>query len=343
MCSMVAESKIRSATHPALNRGRIAAATDGGLDAAVMALAAGDIVGMPTETVYGLAADATNGLAVARIYAAKGRPSFNPLISHVATLEEAEKYGVFNDAARRLAQAIWPGPLTLVVPYRQNSGISDLARAGLDTIALRVPAHPIALALLQRFGRPLAAPSANVSGRISPTTAGDVAHDLGNAVAVILDGGPCTVGVESTVIRCDGNSFLQLRPGGVTRESLETIAGLKVDTNTGESPIHSPGMLAAHYAPFAPLRMNVLELKPGDAILAFGPAKLQHYSYSNPLLNLSPQGDLLQAAARLFSALRELDAHNPAAIAVVPIPNHGLGEAINDRLVRASTPRESVL
>jgi L-threonylcarbamoyladenylate synthase len=340
---MVADNKNWPSTHPTFKRGQVIAAAAEGIDAAVMALAAGDIVGIPTETVYGLAADATNGLAVARIYAAKGRPSFNPLISHVANLEEAERYGVFNEAARKLAHAFWPGPLTLVVPYRQNSGVSDLARAGLPTIALRVPAHPVALALLQRFGRPLAAPSANVSGRISPTTAADVAHDLGDAVAIVLDGGPCEVGVESTVVRCTGDNILQLRPGGVTRESLESIVGRKVDTNSSDQELQSPGMLASHYAPFAPLRMNVLEPRAGDAILAFGTANLRHYSYRTPLLNLSPQGDLLQAAARLFSALRELDAHNPAAIAVFPIPNHGLGEAINDRLVRASAPRNTVL
>ncbi len=324
------------------NRGKILPASSAAIDAAVVALAAGDIVGMPTETVYGLAADATNGLAVARIYQTKGRPSFNPLISHVASLEQAEKYGMFNDTARKLAKAFWPGPLTLVVPYRESSGVSELARAGLDSIALRVPSHPVARAIIERFGRPVAAPSANLSGRVSPTTPEDVARDLVDGVAMILDGGACTVGIESTVIRCIGKDILQLRAGGVTRESLAGLLGHEVAIKTGDNHVQSPGMLASHYAPFAPMRMNVLEPRAGDAILAFGTINLHHYSHATPLLNLSPEGDLLQAAARLFSALRELDAHRPAAIAVAPIPDHGLGEAINDRLSRACAPRDEV-
>jgi L-threonylcarbamoyladenylate synthase len=320
-------------------RGQVLAPVQDSLNQARLALLSGDIVGMPTETVYGLAADATNGLAVARIYEAKGRPAFNPLISHVASLAEAEQYGIFNETARKLAEAFWPGPLTLVVPYREGSGVSDLARAGLDTIALRVPVHPVALALLQACGKPLAAPSANLSGRISPTQAQDVARDLKDKVAVVLDGGPCAVGVESTVILCRDTTILQLRPGGVPRESIETVVGHKIATRSEDPVYQSPGMLASHYAPFAPLRMNVLQPRPGDAILAYGSDHLHHYLGFAPLLNLSPEGNLLQAAARLFSALRELDAYHPAAIAVAPIPDSGLGEAINDRLARAAAPR----
>ncbi|MGL4634393.1 MAG: L-threonylcarbamoyladenylate synthase [Beijerinckiaceae bacterium] len=324
-------------------RGCVLMPTTEALAAATAALLAGDIVGMPTETVYGLAADATNGMAVARIYEAKGRPSFNPLISHVASLAEAEKYGVFNADARKLAEAFWPGPLTLVVPYREGSGVSDLARAGLDTIALRVPSHPVALALLQQCGRPLAAPSANLSGRISPTQAVDVAHDLGDKVAIVLDGGPCDIGLESTVVLCDGERSLQLRPGGIPRESLEMTLRHKIAFNSDLKAYRSPGMLVSHYAPLAPMRLNALSASKGECVLAFGQETLHCFSGIDPVLNLSPDGDLRQAAARLFSALRELDAYNPAAIAVAPIPSHGLGEAINDRLARAAAPRDAKL
>ena len=322
-----------------LQRGRIIGTAPEDIAFAASLLIAGDLVGMPTETVYGLAADATQGEAVAAIYAAKGRPSFNPLISHVARLEQALEHGVFNAAALRLAEALWPGPLTLVVPFRANSPVSDLARAGLDTIALRVPSHPAARALIAEAGVPVAAPSANLSGRISPTTARDVIADLGDSVAAVVDGGACDVGLESTIISCIGDTVVQLRPGGIARESVTHILGREMDLFIPDAAIRSPGLLESHYAPLAALRMNVTEFRDDDAILAFGTIKLPEFPANRPVVNLSPTANLLQAAARLFSALRDLDAHHPATIAAVPIPAGGLGEAINDRLVRASAPR----
>jgi L-threonylcarbamoyladenylate synthase len=323
-------------------RGRIIGTGQEDIAFAAALLKAGDLVGMPTETVYGLAADATQGEAVAAIYAAKGRPSFNPLISHVASLEQALEHGVFNSDALRLAEAFWPGPLTLVVPFRPTSAVSDLARAGLDTIALRVPSHPVALALIAEAAVPVAAPSANLSGRISPTTAGDVISDLGDRVAAVIDGGVCEVGLESTIISCIGDKVVQLRPGGLSRESVMRILGREMDSRDPDETLRAPGLLDSHYAPLAPLRMNVTKFRLDDAILAFGTIKLPEFPANRPVVNLSPTANLLQAAARLFSALRELDAHNPATIAVAPIPAGGLGEAINDRLVRASAPHSAV-
>jgi L-threonylcarbamoyladenylate synthase len=320
-------------------RGRIVGCDTADIAAAAAVLRAGDIVGLPTETVYGLAADATQGEAVARIYEAKGRPAFNPLISHVASLGEAMHHAVFDRQALRLAEAFWPGPLTLVLPFRAASPVSDLARAGLDTIALRVPAHPVARALIEAVGRPLAAPSANLSGRISPTRAADVAADLGRKVALIIDGGPSDVGLESTILGCFGGKVFQLRPGGVSREAAEAVLGLKLAAPPSVGKPMAPGMLESHYAPIAPVHMNVIDFSSEDAILAFGDTKLPDFVGSGPVINLSPSANLRQAAARLFSALRDLDAHQPAAIAVAPIPDDGLGEAINDRLRRASTPR----
>jgi L-threonylcarbamoyladenylate synthase len=322
-----------------LPRGRIIGTAPEDIAYAASLLAAGGLVGMPTETVYGLAADATQGEAVAAIYAAKGRPSFNPLISHVASLGQALEHGVFNADALRLAEAFWPGPLTLVVPLRMNSPVSDLARAGLDTVALRVPSHPVALALIAEAGVPIAAPSANLSGRISPTTAGDVIADLGDKVAAVVDGGACDVGLESTIISCIGSKVVQLRPGGLARESVMRILGREMDLAIPDATLRSPGLLESHYAPLASLRMNAIKFRNEDAILAFGTIKLPEFPANRPIVNLSPTANLLQAAARLFSALRELDAHNPATIAAVPVPTDGLGEAINDRLVRASAPR----
>jgi L-threonylcarbamoyladenylate synthase len=322
-----------------LPRGRIISVRPDDIAAAAAILLVGDIVGMPTETVYGLAADATQGEAVAAIYEAKGRPSFNPLISHVASLEQALEHGVFDANALRLAHAFWPGPLTLVVPFRSTSKVSDLARAGLDTIALRVPAHPVARALLKQVKVPVAAPSANMSGRVSPTSAADVVADLGTRVAVVIDGGWCDVGLESTIIACLNGRTFQLRPGGLARDSVEAALGRPFDVEEDLKIPIAPGLLASHYAPFAPLRMNVTSFTEGDAILAYGQAKLPEFHDQSVVLNLSATGNLRQAAARLFSALRELDAHHPAAIAVVPIPNVGLGEAINDRLARASAAR----
>ncbi len=320
-------------------RGRIIGTAPEDIAFAASLLSAGDLVGMPTETVYGLAADATQGAAVAAIYAAKGRPSFNPLISHVASLEQALEHGVFNPDALRLAEAFWPGPLTLVVPFRPTSAVSDLARAGLDTIALRVPSHPVARALIAQAGVPVAAPSANLSGRISPTTARDVCADLGDRVAAVVDGGACDVGLESTIISCIAKRVVQLRSGGLERESLLRILGREMDNLIPDMTIRSPGLLESHYAPLAMLHMNITEFHENDAILAFGSIKLPEFPADRPIVNLSPTANLLQAAARLFSALRELDAHYPATIAAVPIPVGGLGEAINDRLVRASAPR----
>ncbi len=325
--------------HSVLQRGRIIGTAPEDIAFAASLLSAGDLVGMPTETVYGLAADATQGEAVAAIYAAKGRPSFNPLISHVASLEQALEHGVFNADALRLAEAFWPGPLTLVVPFRPTSAVSDLARAGLDTIALRVPSHPVARAMIAQAGVPVAAPSANLSGRISPTTARDVSADLGDRVAAVVDGGACDVGLESTIISCIGDKVVQLRPGGLARESLSRILGREMDILIPDATIRSPGLLESHYAPLAILRMNITEFRENDAILAFGTIKLPEFPADRPVVNLSPTANLLQAAARLFSALRELDAHHPATIAAVPVPAGGLGEAINDRLVRASAPR----
>ncbi len=320
--------------------GRVVGTTPDDITAAAGLIQAGELVGIPTETVYGLAADATQGEAVAAIYEAKRRPAFNPLISHVADLAQALEHGVFNRDALRLAAAFWPGPLTLVVPLKVGSGISDLARAGLDTVALRVPSHPVARALIAAAGRPLAAPSANLSGKVSPTTAEDVVHDLGDRVSVVLDGGPCEVGVESTIVGCFGNRVTQLRPGGVSREQIVAVLGRPLDDSPPGTALRSPGLLASHYAPFAPMRMNAINFSDDDAIIAFGNVILPEFPAERLVVNLSPDANLRQAAARLFSAIRELDARQPATIAVVPIPSDGLGEAINDRLSRASHPRD---
>ncbi len=284
---------------------------------------------LPTETVYGLAADAANPAAVARLFEAKGRPRFNPLIAHVAGVVEAERVASLDPRARRLADAFWPGPLTLVAPLADAGLACDLARAGLDTVAVRAPAHPVALEVLRAFGRPVAAPSANRSGRPSPTTFADAVSETGSAAALALDGGPCAVGVESAVVSLlDGPPRL-LRPGAVTRAEIEALIGplAEADADAGRSP----GRLARHYAPDAPVRLDAEAPRPGEAFLAFGPAP------SGPhVFNLSPTGDLREAAARLFSALRAADASRPTGIAVAPIPGEGLGEAINDRLRRAA-------
>ncbi|MBN9024629.1 MAG: threonylcarbamoyl-AMP synthase [Rhizobiales bacterium] len=307
---------------------------------AVAALEAGQLVGMPTETVYGLAADATNGEAVARIYAAKGRPSFNPLIAHVADLEAAERLVQFDPVSRRLAEAFWPGPLTLVLPKRAEAGVSDLATAGLDTLAVRMPSHPAAHALLKAFGRPVAAPSANRSGHVSATTAAHVVADLGSAVSIVLDAGPSHVGVESTIVAATPTGLALLRAGGLPRDKIEAVAGMSldiVDLADPEAPT-APGQLASHYAPGAMVRLDVGTVLPGEALLAFGHSLPPGADKAAVTINLSPRGDLIEAAARLFSALRELDG-KAATIAVAPIPTTGLGEAIVDRLRRAAAPR----
>ena len=296
------------------------------LDLALAALRDGDLVILPTETVYGLAGDARDPAAVAAIFAAKGRPQFNPLISHAANLELAEGLARFDDRSRTLARAFWPGPLTLVLPVADPNAVCDLARAGLDSVAIRVPAHPVALTLLQAFGGPLVAPSANRSGRPSPTTLADALDETGPAVAVGLEGGPCEVGLESTVVSLMGEARL-LRPGRVTRAEIEAVIGpLADDAAEGH---RSPGRLTRHYAPQAPLRLEVTRPEPGEAYLGFGPGAETQW-------NLSPSGNLSEAAANLFSYLRSADKSGPRAIAVAPIPQSGLGEAINDRLKRAA-------
>jgi len=309
-------------------------ATPETIDAAAKTLRAGGLVAFPTETVYGLGADATNGLAVAGLYAAKGRPSFNPLIVHVPETAAAAAIAVMTPLAETLAAAFWPGPLTLVLARRPNRIINDLATAGLDTVGVRVPAHPIAQALLRASNLPIAAPSANRSGHVSPTTAAHVATDLGDNVQMILDGGPTTVGLESTVVDATGDTPVILRLGGVARDDIERILGQPVAV-AGEENVapSSPGMLARHYAPATRLRLDAHHVRAGEALLAFGG---QVPAHSGPIINLSPAGDLGEAAASLFAALRELDTAGAAAIAVMPIPAYGLGEAINDRLQRAA-------
>ena len=308
--------------------------------AAAQCLAAGGLVAFPTETVYGLGADATNGNAVARLYAAKARPSFNPLIAHVTDLAAARRLARFGTTATQLAQAFWPGPLTLVLPKTPDCAVSDLATAGLDSIAVRVPDHPVARELIGAFGKPIVAPSANRSGHVSPTTTAHVLSDLRGQIDLILDGGPTTVGVESTIITCLDKPTL-LRPGGLAREAITKLLGFPlaeaplmeaVDEN--EAPL-APGMLVSHYAPKARLRLEATSVRAGEALLAFGPA-VQH---SAAMLNLSVRGDLVEAAANLFSHLRALDASGAKGIAVMPVPEKGLGEAINDRLRRAAAPR----
>jgi len=313
-------------------------AAKAGIATAVAALETGGLVGMPTETVYGLAADATNGRAVAAIFTAKARPRFNPLIIHVISLVRAQELATFTPDARCLAEAFWPGPLTLVLPKRQPSPLADLATTGLDTVALRVPAHPVARALMEAFGRPIAAPSANRSGHVSPTTAAHVADDLGEQVAVILDAGPTGIGLESTILGFTGAAPILLRSGGVPRQDLEALLGRPLASpSNGRGPV-APGMLASHYAPAAQLRLDATEVRQGEALLTFGPDLPRDAGAAVAIINLSPRGDLAEAAARLFAALRDLDS-KADRIAVAPIPDHGLGEAINDRLRRAAAPR----
>ena len=305
------------------------------IEDAARALREGRLVAFPTETVYGLGADATNGRAVAEVYAAKGRPAFNPLIVHVASAEQAFGLGQFSDAARRLALSIWPGPLSIVVPRAPDCPVSLLALAGLDSIALRVPAHPVALSLLQATGRPVVAPSANPSGRVSPTAAEHVRRHLGGKVAVILDGGRCRVGVESSVVSFRNDGPKLLRPGGLPRAEIEAIIGEPLTVETHSERPHAPGQLQSHYAPRAELRLNAEAPRPGEAYLGFGSLHA-HGPYT-----LSAKGDLVEAAAALFGLLHEIDATGIARIAVAPIPHHGLGEAINDRLLRAAAPRSA--
>jgi L-threonylcarbamoyladenylate synthase len=307
------------------------------IERAARILRGGGLVAMPTETVYGLAADATNGRAVASLYALKGRPRFNPLIAHVASFEAAHALAYFSPMAERLARAFWPGPLTLVLAARAANGIADLVTAGLTTLAIRVPAHPVARALIEATGRPIAAPSANRSGRISPTTAQHVASEFGADLEFILDGGATRHGLESTIINVSGEELILLRPGAIAASDLEHAAGRPlVRRDHDASAPSAPGQLNSHYAPTARVRLDARDVGKSEALLAFGPDAPPTVG---PMINLSQTGDLVEAAHGLFAALRALDASGASVIAVMPIPPDGLGEAINDRLTRAAAPR----
>jgi len=319
-------------------------ATGTAVERAARTLGAGGLVAFPTETVYGLGADATNGAAVARLYDAKGRPSFNPLIAHVADLDAAHRLARFDPAAERLAAAFWPGPLTLVLPRRADCPVAELATAGLETIAVRVPDHPVARAILLAFGRPVVAPSANRSGHVSPTTAQHVLADLRGRIELIVDGGATPMGLESTIVACLGEPML-LRPGALPRADIEATVALAEPPPAAptsvddEEALLAPGQLASHYAPRARLRLDAERVNAGEALLAFGPASAEGAERAVLALNLSRDGDLIEAAANLFSHLRALDGCGAATIAVMPVPHEGLGEAINDRLQRAAAPR----
>ena len=315
----------------------IVKATEEAIATTAALLRQGNLVAFPTETVYGLGGDATNGRAVAAIFAAKGRPRFNPLIVHVSDAAKAGEHAEMTALARRLAEAFWPGPLTLVLERRAHSSLSELVSAGLDSVAIRVPDHPIAQVLLRATGRPLAAPSANRSGHLSPTRAEHVFADFGDRIALILDAGPTAHGLESTVIDARGEEPVLLRSGAVTADTIEAVLGLplrRAPTST-DTPT-SPGQLASHYAPRASLRLDATQANAGEALLAFGPNVPEGAART---INLSATGDLIEAAANLFAALRALDEEHVDTIAVMPIPARGLGEAINDRLRRAAAPR----
>ncbi len=313
----------------------ILSATSQAIARAAALLRAGGLVAFPTETVYGLGGDATSARAVADIFAAKRRPHFNPLIVHVPSIAEAETLAVFSEAARRAATSFWPGPLSLVLPRRPDSGLALLASAGLDTVAVRVPDHPVAQALLRATGRPIAAPSANRSGRVSPTKAAHVAEELDDAVALILDDGPTPIGIESTVLDMSTEAPALLRPGGITLEQLSELLGPIAAPGSGLPK--SPGMAASHYSPALPIRLDATASRPGEALLAFGPDMPPGFA---EILCLSRSGDLAEAAANLFAMLRRLDRPHFTGIAVMPIPERDLGHAINDRLRRAAAPRE---
>jgi L-threonylcarbamoyladenylate synthase len=312
--------------------------TPADLDRAADVLRAGALVAFPTETVYGLGADATNDVAVAAIFAAKERPQFNPLIIHAIDAAAARRLVAFDDRAELLAARFWPGPLTLVLPRLSNCPVSLLASAGLDSLAIRVPSLPLPRALIRALGRPIAAPSANRSGRVSPTTAEHVLAELDGRIAAVLDGGPCRIGLESTVLDLTTTRPTLLRPGGATIEALESAIGPIERATDSEAAPRSPGMLASHYAPSLPLRLEATKVHPGEALLAFGP-KAPHGA--KEVQWLSRTGDLTEAAANLFAALHALDRPDFSGIAVMPIPEHGLGVAINDRLRRAAAPRAS--
>jgi len=308
-----------------------------GIDAAVQHLRNGRLVAFPTETVYGLGGDATSDLSVTRIFAAKERPRFNPLIIHLPDVAAVRTHVVFDDRAKRLADLFWPGALTLVLPRQPDCRVSLLASAGLDSLAVRIPAHPLAQQLLRAVGRPIAAPSANRSGRVSPTLAAHVRDELGDRVSLILDGGPCRVGVESTVLDLTGEMACLLRPGGLAQAAIEAAIGpiMRAQPIADGAVRLGPGMMTSHYAPGLPVRLDAIDRRPGEAFLAFGPPPAGIV----PDLQLSLQGDTAEAAQRLFAALRALDRPEFTGIAIMPVPDAGLGAAINDRLRRAAAPR----
>jgi L-threonylcarbamoyladenylate synthase len=312
---------------------RIDPATPAAIEEAARIIREGGLVAFPTETVYGLGANAGEGRAVARIFEAKGRPRFNPLIVHLAASEEAGAYGAFSSEAEGLAEEFWPGPLTLVIPRSEDAGLSDLVSAGLPTVALRVPGHEIARGLIRAAGVPVAAPSANISGRVSATRAEHVAADFGARVDLVLDGGPCAAGLESTIVALTGGEPRLLRAGAIPAEAIERVLGRPLLRERG-AVIQAPGMMQSHYAPRARLRLNADAPRSGEAFLAFGARQ-----GNGAALNLSPSGDLREAAANLFAHLRALDRPGIDMIAVAPIPDTELGEAINDRLRRAAAPR----
>jgi L-threonylcarbamoyladenylate synthase len=321
---------------------RVSRADAAAVGDAVHRLAAGGLVAFPTETVYGLGADATNGQAIARLYEAKGRPAFNPLIAHVTDLAAAKGLARFDAAAARLAAAFWPGPLTLVLPKAAGCPVAELATAGLDSIAVRVPRHAVAQKILAAFKRPIVAPSANRSGHVSPTTATHVLADLRGRIDLIVDGGATTVGLESTIVGCLDAPIL-LRPGGLPREDLERVLGRPLADPPGRTAVDdaplAPGMLTSHYAPRTPLRLEADRVERREVLLAFGSKLIAGAENAVTTLNLSERGDLIEAASNLFSYLRTLDAAGAKAIAAMPVPHEGLGEAINDRLARAAAPR----
>lgn len=316
----------------------IAPDEDRALAAALDHLGRGLPIGLPTETVYGLAGDATNPEAIARIYESKGRPRFNPLIAHVSDLEMAETQAIFSPLARRLAEAFWPGALTLVLPLAPSHSVHELMTTGLDTVALRMP-RGFANRLIAVFGKPLAAPSANRSGKISATDAAHVASDLGDRIGLILDAGPTPIGLESTILKVDDDSLTLLRPGGVTVDDIEAAAGVPVRRPRPDGKIQAPGMLSSHYAPEAAIVLDATACEPGDAVIRFGSRPIPGDEAAAFVLDLSPEGDLRQAAANLFNYLKQADASGAAVIRVAAIPAEGLGEAIVDRLQRAAAPR----
>lgn len=323
----------------------IVSANKNSIERAASILKHGGLVGMPTETVYGLAVDARNGKAVARVFEAKGRPSFNPLITHLNDVESVGHLAEMNDCARRLADVFWPGPLTLILPRKKGGGLSDLVTAGLDTVAVRTPAHKTARALIKACGFPLAAPSANKSGSLSPTAPAHVVQSLGDAVDLVLADGVCSVGVESTVVDCSGDVPVVLRPGGITAEQLSDTLGVEVRYDFGEGgDVKSPGQLLKHYAPSVSVRLNAVDLEEGEALLSFGSVRFMAVRSGvsaidlpdDRVRHLSKDGDLYEAAANLFAMMRDLDRPSHRGIAVMNIPDIGVGVAINDRLKRAA-------